>query len=422
MGAKKNNMIVLVSLHQPSMKLFRKFGKATFMRNGHVIYHGPAGTTLNKYCDAIGQPCPASIGIADHLTNLLNSEELQMPMVDFYRKCLRYSFNGPLFYLDLDAKKAHDWKDDIPQPARLGPEGISMENLGLLMEAKSNERTSRAALWRALFMRSLKAEARRCYQIADLIELICQVLVQAIIYWQTYTNDSTVDFYSHVGQIYGVSITLTFKGLFTTVYGEDIFRLPVRREIIARQYTHWHYKIIHHIAQTIIFIPWPTALFITVSAFTGVPWRNGWFMGSYLGFLTSFLIGQSVGQFLCVWLPKYHNMAHWGVAIQLVCLMVAGNYTTPDSIQPWLQWLIYLSYIYYAASLSMNSFIGNSGMVYDCSTADNLNCTITGKQMLLDYGISLGYWECLYCSIAMYIVLQVLSTIGMRYWKFYNPM
>jgi len=418
--AEDQQIVMLISLHQPSAKLFRRFDRATFMRDGVIVYHGETGRALENYCTALGEPCPDGVAITDHLMNMLSNPTYLADMLSLYNRSLRYSEDG--FYLDLEAEESYDWPLKYPCPSRIAPYGTrDGDDYGVIFKKKADMQPNKPQLLKALFWRSLKSEALRCWQFADAIDLGVQIIIQSCIYWQTYSDRITTDFYSHVGQIYGLTISVTFNGLFKNIFGELGVRGPVRREVIARHYNHWEYKILHTIASTIVYIPWPTIIFAVIAAIDGVPVSNGAFLGAWVGLLSGMLIGAALGSLLGALLPSFPLMSNWGVAIQLTLFMVSGNYTTPESIPSWLKWLQYMSYIYYSSAISLKSFIGDSGLTYDCSTADNPNCEISGTDMLKDYGIVLSTWDNFAICVGFWAVLNVAALFTFRYYKFYNP-
>ncbi|KAF9891761.1 hypothetical protein FE257_003242 [Aspergillus nanangensis] len=69
--AKMNNLIVIVSIHQPSSMTFELFDKLLLLSAGKTCYYGDTGA-VNAYFDDIGFPMPMLTNPADFLLRLTN--------------------------------------------------------------------------------------------------------------------------------------------------------------------------------------------------------------------------------------------------------------------------------------------------------------------------------------------------------------
>jgi len=79
--AKKANVVVVATIHQPSLDIFMSFSKVMFMANGRTAYCGRP-EYLQAHCESIGKPLPPLTNPADHFMMLINSEFRGRQMVD----------------------------------------------------------------------------------------------------------------------------------------------------------------------------------------------------------------------------------------------------------------------------------------------------------------------------------------------------
>lgn len=71
--AKALNMIVIISIHQPSTATFQMFDKVLFLTRGKTVYNGPLHN-LYDYFKSIDSPIPDRYNPAEYILELINSD------------------------------------------------------------------------------------------------------------------------------------------------------------------------------------------------------------------------------------------------------------------------------------------------------------------------------------------------------------
>ncbi|KDQ63796.1 hypothetical protein JAAARDRAFT_29841 [Jaapia argillacea MUCL 33604] len=71
MIAKRENMIVIASIHQPSMSTFNLFSKLLLLSRGKTVYFGSV-VGVDSYMASIGNPVPPRISTAEYILQLTN--------------------------------------------------------------------------------------------------------------------------------------------------------------------------------------------------------------------------------------------------------------------------------------------------------------------------------------------------------------
>lgn len=74
--ARRNNLIVVCSIHQPSSAIFNLFDKLLLLSGGRTQYFGPVDGVLSHYA-SIGMPFPNHVNPAEHLLELVNVDFAQ---------------------------------------------------------------------------------------------------------------------------------------------------------------------------------------------------------------------------------------------------------------------------------------------------------------------------------------------------------
>ncbi|KAK2050685.1 ABC transporter [Colletotrichum somersetense] len=71
--AKRNNLIVIASIHQPSTSTFNLFDKLLLLSGGKTHYFGPVDGVAPHY-EALGMPIPLQVNPAEHVLELVNTD------------------------------------------------------------------------------------------------------------------------------------------------------------------------------------------------------------------------------------------------------------------------------------------------------------------------------------------------------------
>ncbi|KAH7243446.1 P-loop containing nucleoside triphosphate hydrolase protein [Fusarium redolens] len=74
--AKRNNLIVICSIHQPSTSTFNLFDKLLLLSGGKTHYFGPVNSVAAYYAE-VGSPLPQYVNPAEHLLELVNIDFAQ---------------------------------------------------------------------------------------------------------------------------------------------------------------------------------------------------------------------------------------------------------------------------------------------------------------------------------------------------------
>ncbi|KAG4032838.1 hypothetical protein MFRU_006g03010 [Monilinia fructicola] len=71
--AKRNNLIVIASIHQPSTSTFQLFDKLLLLSGGKSHYFGPV-SEVNQHFESIGYPIPLHMNASEYLLDLMNTD------------------------------------------------------------------------------------------------------------------------------------------------------------------------------------------------------------------------------------------------------------------------------------------------------------------------------------------------------------
>eukprot|EP01097_Dermamoeba_algensis_P012159 TRINITY_DN998_c0_g1_i1.p1 TRINITY_DN998_c0_g1~~TRINITY_DN998_c0_g1_i1.p1 ORF type:complete len:302 (+),score=43.27 TRINITY_DN998_c0_g1_i1:49-954(+) len=69
--AKKDNLTILATIHQPSSDVFELFDRVCFLARGKMMFFGQR-TEIPEFCNSIGYPVPQYMNIAEHFISIIN--------------------------------------------------------------------------------------------------------------------------------------------------------------------------------------------------------------------------------------------------------------------------------------------------------------------------------------------------------------
>ena len=133
----EKNLIIICTIHQPSLKVFERFDEIMLLSGGRLAYAGDR-VLAEKYFTSIGHPLPPNENPAEHYLDLLNSNFGSLEKIEAILK----KWDG-----------RHDiWEDNVPPDLE---NGEAFQEIPLVMTSRQENNQSFVFGFRALFERHL---------------------------------------------------------------------------------------------------------------------------------------------------------------------------------------------------------------------------------------------------------------------------
>ena len=71
----KNNMLIILTIHQPSIYIYYSFDKIYLLKNGNLLYFDTPKNSYN-YFEIMGFSCPENENIAEYILEVVNNNEI----------------------------------------------------------------------------------------------------------------------------------------------------------------------------------------------------------------------------------------------------------------------------------------------------------------------------------------------------------
>ncbi|KAJ1762156.1 hypothetical protein GGH19_003688 [Coemansia sp. RSA 1807] len=383
--AQERQIGAMMTIHQPSARIFNMFDKVILLSQGHVVYFGSTLTAIDYFAD-IGYHCPVHENPADYFIDLMTLDYRTDELLDESR--LRVAGLARSF---LQHRAKHGVPIDLATEEKTETGASSF-----VSEIDVDPRNSWITEFKTLAHRDWTNLTRN---VMFLVSQGFQSLVTALIvgFMFFYLKHDATSIQNRLGVLFVVVLNSTFPVVMPSMQA-----YLQERDIMLRERASAVYRV------TTFYISKATT-FAPVALLNGVVFVAGVYFISHLTFdAGKFFI--ALGVYACSNVVSIAFMLLIGSAVENVDvafvigpalltlqLLFGGLLANPSTITPVLRWLRWINPVSYAyAALIQNEF---SGMTFECQPGSQ--CYSTGEQVIETY--SMGRF-----SIGENVLFQVL--------------
>lgn len=374
---------VVITIHQPSSRLYHMFDKVVLLSEGSPIYHGPASTALD-YFRSVGYSSSVSINPADLLldlangispdTNQLTDQGDNQSSTEEEQKSVRKALVSAY-----DKNIAARLKDELcssnvniygyPRDASMKASRGKMEQWG----------TSWWQQFKVLLRRGLKERRYEAFNRLRIFQVISVAILAGLLWWHL----PEAHIQDRVALLFFFSVFWGFFPLYNAV-----FTFPQERSMLIKERSSGMYRLSSYfLARTVGDLPMelalPTAFVVIIYWMTGLKADLVTFTLSLLVVLYSVLVAQSLGLAFGALLMDVKQATTLASVTTLVFLMAGGYYI--QQIPPFIIWLKYLSYSFYCFKLLLGVQYSQSDL-YECS--EGIFCKVVDFPAIKSVGLN----------------------------------
>lgn len=343
---------VVMTIHQPSSRLFYMFHKVLLLSEGNTMYFGK-GSEAMDYFSSIGYSPYVAMNPSDFLLDLANGvysddkEEdkvaVKEALVSAYKSNLATKLNAEL---------------------KESSNGIANST-----RAKQFGRwsTTWAQQFSVLLRRGLKERKHESFSGLKIGQVLVVALLAGFLWWQS----STSHLQDQIGLLFFYSSFWGFFPLF-----QAIFTFPQERMMLIKERSSGMYKLSSYfIARTVGDLPMELVLptiFITITYWMGgLTPVAGNFLETLFVLLFSVMVSQGLGLALGAMVMDLKSATTLGSVIMLTFLLAGGYFV--QNVPAFIAWIKYISVGHYTYKLLLGSQYEPSD-TYPC--ASNVTCLI----------------------------------------------
>ncbi|KAJ1801207.1 hypothetical protein LPJ59_000481 [Coemansia sp. RSA 2399] len=412
--AKERNIAVLMTIHQPSARIFNTFDKVILLSQGHLVYFGPTSTAI-EYFGSIGYRCPVHENPADYFVDLMtldyrnervlaeSKSRVSMLVYSFirYKTKRLYSEQGnehsSLILSDKDVVSATQISEIQPS---LLPQAEPQQALSC------GSRNGWIHEYRTLVKRDwVNVLRNRPYLFSQLIQSLFTGLIVGFMFF--YLKHDSISVQNRMGILYTIALNATFPVIMPAL--QAFFE---ERDIMLRERAAGVYR-------ATAFYMSKVTTFVPIALVCGVIFTMGVYFISHLSFGASKFF-TALGVFSCLNVVSISFMLMIGCAVKsmdiafvvapaivIIELLFGGLIANPTTITPALKWVRWINPVYYTyAALVKNEF---AGQTFDCTT-QGTQCYTTGEQVIRVYGMD--RFDILHYALFLLLMAAVFNAIG----------
>ncbi|OVA12048.1 ABC transporter-like [Macleaya cordata] len=362
---------VVITIHQPSSRLYHMFNKVVLISEGCPIYHGPASTALD-YFSSIGFSTSVTVNPADLLLDLANGIAPDFKRMTEQQGGDTQEGGGSIEHEQKLVREALISAYDKNIATRLKAElcGVDINNNNNNNNnnpwnmVKSEEwGTSWWRQFKVLLRRGLKERRYEAFNRLRIFQVISVAILAGLLWWHSPASHIQ----DRIGLLFFFSVFWGFFPLYNAV-----FTFPQERAMLIKERSSGMYRLSSYfLARTAGDLPMelalPTAFVIIIYWMGGLKPDPTTFILSLLVVLFSVLVSQSLGLAFGAILMDVKQATTLASVTTLVFLMAGGYYI--QQIPPFIVWLKYLSFSFYCYKLLLGvQYTDND--YYECSNGD----------------------------------------------------
>ncbi|MED6169163.1 hypothetical protein PIB30_018881 [Stylosanthes scabra] len=342
---------IVMTIHQPSSRLFYMFTKVLLLSEGNTLYFGMGSEALD-YFSSVGFSPALAMNPADFLLDLANgiyTNEMNEDVVVEKQELIQ-------------AFKRH-YNDSQLRP--MVQESNSNNN------SSSNSRAEATAAgfgkwptnwWQqfhVLLRRDLKERRHEAFASFNVIQILITSFIVGLLWYKSDT--------SHIQDQLGLLFFIANFWAFYPLY-RAIFVFPDERVMLVKERSSGMYRLSsYYMAKTMVDLPMelvlPTVSIIIIYWMTGLKATAAAFIFTLLITLALVLVAQGVGLALGAYLENTKVATTFASVIGLTFMITSGFLV--QNVPVFMAWVKYLSFIYYASELLIFAQY-HQDQTYDC--------------------------------------------------------
>ncbi|XP_039687562.1 ABC transporter G family member 26 [Medicago truncatula] len=360
-GLAKAGRTIISTIHQPSSRIFHMFDKLLLISEGYPIYYGAARETMEYFSSLRFNP-EIAMNPAEFLLDLATGQvnDISIPTDIFEdQEPTHDPSKSVIKYLQLKYKTLLEPRE------KENHRGVSApENLQLAIQVKKEWTLSWLDQFVILSKRTYRARCKDYFDKLRLIQSLGVALLLGLLWWKSSTN-TEAQLRDQVGLAFYICIFWTSSCLFGAIYVFPFEKYYLIKERKADMYRLSVYYICSTLCDMVAHVCYPTFFFIIVYFMAGFKRTVACFFLTLFVVLLIAITSQGAGEMFgaAVMSIKRAGMA---ASLVLMLFLLTGGYYV-QHIPKFMQWLKYLSFMYYGFRLLLKvQYSGDE--LYDCES------------------------------------------------------
>ncbi|XP_068638614.1 ABC transporter G family member 26-like [Aristolochia californica] len=400
----KSGRTVITTIHQPSSRMFHMFDKLLLISEGCPLYYGKARESLEYFSQLRFAPelamNPAEFLLdlaAGQVTNISVPEELKVPKAaeDYEKDVIKYLQEMYKAHIEPDEKEENHRSSKAPS------------HLQIAVQVKKDWTISWLDQFMILAKRTFKERCRDYLDMLRIMQTLGVAVLLGLLWWKSEIK-TEAQLRDQVGLMFYICIFWTSTAFFGAVYVFPFECIYLMKEKKADMYRLSAYYLSSTLCDMIAQISYPT-VFMTILYFMADFRRTiPCFFLTLLAVLLIVITTQGAGELLGAAVMSIKRAGMIASMILMLVLLTGGYYV--QHIPSFMQWLKYISFIYYGFRLLLKvQYSGDE--LYECGseggclslktspTLDTVDFNGDYKEVWVLLAMAVGYRICAYACL-----------------------
>ncbi|PIN16003.1 Transporter, ABC superfamily (Breast cancer resistance protein) [Handroanthus impetiginosus] len=357
----KGGRTIITTIHQPSSRMFHMFDKVLLISEGHTVYYGEARESMEYFSrlrfipEIAMNPAEFLLDLATGQVNDISvPEELSASKgtAEFGKLMIRYLQHK---YEVLQEQREKEENHQTPQV---------IESLQLAIQVKKDWTLSWLQQFRILFKRTFKERCRDYFDPLRLIQAFGVAVLLGLLWWKSSTA-TEAQLRDQIGLLFYICIFWTSSSIFGAVYVFPFEKMYLVKERKADMYRLSVYYVCSTLCDMLAHLLYPTFFMCILYFMAGFKRTVECFFLTLSSILLVVVTSQGVGELFGAAVMSIKRAGTIASLILMLFLLTGGYYV--QHIPKFMQWLKYVSFIYYGFRLVVKvQYSGNE--LYECES------------------------------------------------------
>ncbi|KAK1274141.1 ABC transporter G family member 26 [Acorus gramineus] len=358
---------VIMTIHQPSSRMFHMFDKLLLIAEGHPLYHGKARDCL-AYFSSLGFVAEIAMNPAEFLLDLATGHvnDISVPEGLGGRQDAQEHERDVIKYLqwkyetELEPKE----KEEIHQSRK------ASRQLQMAVQVKKDWTLSWMEQFIILAKRTYRERWRDYFDVLRLIQAIGVAVLLGLLWWKS-KSATEAQLRDQVGLLFYICIFWTSTSIFGAVYVFPFEKVYLVKERKADMYKLSAYYVCSTLCDMVAHILYPS-IFMAILYFMADFHRTlSCFFMTLFAVLLIVVTGQGAGELFGSAILSIKRAGLVASMFVMLILLIGGYYV--QHIPKFMRWMRYASFIHYGFRLLLK--VQYSGhRVYECDSTTGGGC------------------------------------------------
>ncbi|WCJ42026.1 ABC-2 type transporter family protein [Euphorbia peplus] len=363
-GLAKAGRTIIITIHQPSSRMFHMFDKLLLISEGYPVYYGKARESI-EYFSSLNFIPEIAMNPAEFLLDLATGQvnditvpqDLSTPAgsasnSDSEKAVIRYL--QLKYKTQLEPKEKEDNHRNAKAP----------EHLRQAIQVKKDWTLNWWAQFMILLKRTFKERCRDYFDKVRLIQAVGVAILLGLLWWKSQTR-TEAQLRDQIGLMFYVCIFWTSSSIFAAVYVFPFEKMYLVKERKADMYRLSVYYVCSTLCDMLAHVAYPTLFMIILYFMAGFKRTLPCFFFTLFTILLIAVTSQGAGEMFGAASFSIKRAGMFASLVLMLFLLTGGYYV--QHIPKFMQWLKYLSFMYYGFRLLLKVQYDGDDM-YECES------------------------------------------------------